>query len=604
MKRKPLVMWGLRALIVLVLLGSVGAVMAFNEEAKQKALSLWRETLVWAGFYPAEEGADSWFWCPMHPEIKRKKANDVCPICNMALVPLEGEPTTLDALVLTPQQVQQAAVVTLPVLRRQLYQEIDTTGRLDYDERVSQHISSWVKGKSRIIKQYVNFVGETVKKGDLLAEIYSPELIRAQEDLLLNLNNPISSSLVEFAKDNLQFQGMTEEQIAKLVKERKAWDAIPIQAPISGTVTKRQVVEGQYVSEGDPLYHLADLSSLWLFADVYEDESPLVHVGQSAEVSLRGRPGEKFDATVAFIDPMVQTDSRTVRVRFNIPNKEEKLKPGMYARVQLKSVVSEMVAVPENAVLWSGKRTVVLVKQGEGTFQPREVRLGQKWLYAEQKPASASPKGNLDFGSEHKRYHEVLAGLKPGEEVVTAGAFLLNAESQFQNILTKMLPPESDSATLEEVLGSELARDVHQLLDDYYGLSKTLVDDQLKPIAGKAKALADAADALAKRAAQAKIPELARDAEKVKSFANELATPGPKDLQEARYHFGRISKSTVQLLANNGGQTIFGKDVFLFRCGMSKVGYENWLWWSSEKLNPYMGQRMLTCGSQLKTLTP
>ncbi len=174
---------------------------------------------------------------------------------------------------------------------------------------------------------------------------------------------------------------------------------------------------------------------------MYEDELPLVQIGQPVAITVRGLPGETVEGKVAFIDPVVQSASRTVRVRIDIKNADGRLKPGMYARAQIRKELPEQLAVPAGAVLWSGQRSVVLVKRGEGTFEPREVKLGQQWLY----PVSKEDQDGrgLEFGSDQRRYHEVLAGLKPGDPVVTSGAFLLNAESQFQSVLTKMLPAQN-----------------------------------------------------------------------------------------------------------------------------------------------------------------
>ncbi len=609
--------------VLLAVLGGSAGVLAVSEELRDRALSAWDSALTWAGLKGHEHEADARYWCPMHPQIKRTRPNEVCPICNMALVPLEegAGGTSPQGLVLTARQVQQAGVVTEPVRRRKLQRQIDTTGRLDYDERLLRTVTSWVKGKSRIDKLHVRFLGDYVEKGKPLAEIYSPELVADQEIFLIDLENRVGGSLLESTKLRLRRWGLTPAQIEELARRRKIWESIPLHAPIGGTVIKPPVREGDWVTEGEPLFHLADLSRLWLYADIYEEELPLVELGQEVTLALRALPRESFQGKVAFIDPMVQRDSRTVRVRIDIDNQrvtdsahlatgaqaaqgspEWKLKPGMYARVQFQARLSEVLAVPASAVLWSGRRRVVIVKESAGLFQPREVRLGQKWLYPSEDELRRRKK--LAFGAGEERYHEVLAGLYPGEEVVTAGAFLLNAESQFQNILTRMLPPESEPASLAEVLGEQLAEHVHKVLGAYYRLSHALADDSLKVVSARALSLAEAAEGLQRQAQQEKNAPLTASARQLAGLARDMAEPGPTDLRQARFGFGRVSRQLVQLLAENGGKALFGKELFLFRCGMSGVGYENWLWFSREKLNPYMGQKMLDCGSELTTLTP
>ena len=418
----------------------------------------------------------------------------------------------------------------------------------------------------------------------------------------VNSHSTFDRHLLESARQKLQYQGLTPSQIDQLHQTEKVLDRIPIYAPISGTVITRHVQQGQYVSEGDWLFRLADLTRLWLIADVFEDELSYVELNQPVQLSVRSFPGEPFKGTVSFIDPVVQPESRTVRVRIDVPNPDKRLKPGMYARARLHRDMPEMVAVPENAVLWSGKRAVVIVQQGEGLFQPREVRIGQRWMLSNGRDDQSH--GHLDFGADYRRFHEVLAGLNPGEQVVTAGAFLLSAESQFQSVLEKMIPPESSSITLEEAIGQPLAEGIRRLLEEYYNLGKALADDRFDLVGARFDALRQAAETLALTADDANVPKLVQAARNIVAHTRPAAQKSLKDPVEARTAFGRVSRETVRLLAENGGQTLFGKDVFLFRCGMAKVGYENWLWWSDEKLNPYMGQKMLSCGTQLKTLEP
>lgn len=595
--------WGM--LLMLAAAAIAVAVILTVPVARSGSIALWQRAVTWAGFGTTAGESGTVYWCPMHPQIKRKNANDVCPICNMALVPLEGGGLEApEELKLTTRQIQQTGISIEPVLRRQLYREIDTTGRIAGDERREAIITSWVRGKSRIEKLYINFTGARVEQGDLMAELYSPDLIVAQQEFLMtdSTSRLPGLNLRLSAAQKLRDQGMTDEQIDRLATTREVLERVPVYAPLSGTVLERSVQQGEYVSEGDVLFQIVNLENVWLLADIYEEELPLVELGQSVVISVASFPGETFEGTVSFIDAVVDPQSRTVQVRIEIPNEDRQLKPGMYARAQLHTALRETLAVPENAVLWSGKRRVSIVRQSEGAFQPREIELGRRWLYARQ--PEYRPGGRIDFGSDVMRYHEVLSGLSPGEEVVTAGAFLLSAESQFQSVLTKMLLPEEQSATLGEAIGEELAQGIRKLLNAYFSLTQSLAADDLEEAHEGFRVLHQAAEELAQRASQQQRPELGVSAGAIAAQAEQAAAEPPADLHEARSRFARISRQTVQLLAENGGQTLFGKDLFLFRCGMSGVGYENWLWWSDEKLNPYMGPKMLTCGSQLDSLQP
>ena len=295
---------------------------------------------------------------------------------------------------------------------------------------------------------------------------------------------------------------------------------------MGGTVMHRFVQEGQYVSEGDMLFHISDLSHLWLFADVYEEELALVSVGQPVTITVRSFAGDEFQGKVAFIDPMVEQGSRTIPVRIDVENPDRRLKPGMYARVQLRKELGEKLAVPANAVLWSGERQVAIVKQGEGTFQPRQIEIDTIWLNVDQ--SGDSPSSHLEFGSGNIRYHKVRAGLRPGEQVVTSGAFLLNAESQFQSVLTKMLPPRMERATLEEAVGAELASHIRKVLDAYYGLSRSLAEDQLKTVPPQAEKLAQSADDLAQKADENHASKLFGQAQRLAELARKLTPEEPK----------------------------------------------------------------------------
>lgn len=593
--------------IVLVVI-AVGVIYAASPLVRGQSLSAWRATLSWAGVDGEAVDAGNVFWCPMHPQIKSKKENAVCPICNMALVELEGGVgETPEHLTLTAQQIQQGGVVTRPVMRRTLSRLIDTTGRVDYDERRLAKITSWVRGKSRIEKLHVSFMGQKVQKGEPLAELYSPDLIVAQKEYLSALKIPsrslpgnVGTNLLKSARIKLRSQGMTDDQIEQLRKRREPLEQIPIEVPLGGTVVKRRVQEGQYVSEGDVLFEIADLETLWLFADVYEDELPLVEVGTPVELSVSNLPGETFSGKVAFIDPMVKPATRTVPVRIDVDNRDGKLLAGMFARVRLRREFPSVLAVPEHAVLWSGQRSVAILKSGEGAFRPVEIRTGKKWLYETSAPRT-TPVG---FGQGSVRFHEVLEGLAPGDEVVTAGAFLLNAESQFQSVLAKMLPPTSARASLEDVLGEPPAARLRGVLDAYFALSGALAEDEIDDAPARFEKLARTAADLKQTASDAGADDLAADAGAFQTLTAELSAQPVKDARDARTRFGRISHELTKLLEDHGGKTLFGEDLYQFECGMAKVGYERWLWWSPEIHNPYMGQKMLKCGKKLDVLEP
>ncbi len=384
------------------------------------------------------------YWCPMHPRVKRDKPG-LCPICNMQLVEMEEDKNKRsDVLILTDRQMQQGGVRTARVNRLSLTHQIDTAGRVDVDERLFKTISNWVPGKNRIEVLHVNFTGEVVQKGDLLVSLYSPELITTQVEylMLLKEDNPIHAPLLKAAELRLKRWGVSEKQIDEIQRKRRPLETIPIYSPMSGTVIERLASEGQYVTEGEIIYKLADLSKVWIYADIYEYELPFVSVGMSVDVSPEGIPGKTIKGRVDFIEPVLQTASRTVQVRIEAENQDDLLKPGMYASVRIHIPSKEMLVVPENAVLFSGRRAMVLLSEGNGLIRPVEVRIGKKWLYSN----GVGKEKEFSFLEKEDRYHEVLSGLKDGQEVLIGGNFLVAAEAQFQGVLKKMLPQENKTS--------------------------------------------------------------------------------------------------------------------------------------------------------------
>jgi Cu(I)/Ag(I) efflux system membrane fusion protein len=383
-----------------------------------------------------EAEKDYYYTCPMHPQIIWDQPGD-CPVCGMSLVKKrkgkEDEVQEEPGLVkVSPRIIQILGVKSVPVKTRKLIKEIRTVGRIEYDERKVKVVSAWIGG--RIERLFVDFTGVYVNKGDPLLSIYSPNLVSTQQEYLLALETlekvkeshilesvESAKSLVKAAKRRLLLWGITEDQIKELEEKREVSTHITIYAPVSGTVIHKGVSEGQYVKEGSYLYKIADLSTLWMFADIYEYEFSGVKVGQKVSITTPAYPGKTFYGTVDFVDPFMDRKTRTIKVRCNIPNLDNKLKPGMYANVVLKTVVGKNVlAVPANAVIHSGKRKVVLIDKGEGRFVPKEVKLGQ----------------------EVEDYYQVLSGLEKGEKVVTSANFLIDSESSLKAAVVKMMEGE------------------------------------------------------------------------------------------------------------------------------------------------------------------
>ncbi len=337
---------------------------------------------------------------------------------------VEVSPGTVN---ISPERQQLIGVKIGTVERRHLEKQIRTTGRVDYDEKrlvtISTKIGGWVE------ELYVDFTGAYVKKGQPLLTIYSPELVSTQEEYLVALRaregfmkSPFpevassGNSLAESARRRLKLWDISEDQIKALEQSGQPQKTLTLHSPYEGFLLERMVYKGMNVMPGMALFKLADLSVVWIYADIYEHELPLIRLGQVAFVKLAYLPAEIFTGKVIYIYPSLDPKSRTAKVRLEFPNPKGRLKPEMYADVNLKIDLGEKLTIPEGAVIDTGVRQVAFIDKGSGYFEPREVKLGVK----------------VD------NYYEVIEGLKPGERVVTSANFLIDSESSFKEAVGGM----------------------------------------------------------------------------------------------------------------------------------------------------------------------
>ena len=367
--------------------------------------------------------------CPMHPTVVSDKRG-TCPICNMDLVEKEvtGSSEGEATVQIDPVTIQNIGVKTMVVKKQPLKRTVRAVGRVDYDETrimdVNSKIAGWVE------ELYVDYTGQWVEKGQPLLALYSPELVAAQEEYLTALDYAErmrdgamrdaaqnAEDLLVAARQRLLYWDISTGQIAELEKTRRVGRAMPILAPRSGIVTHKDVLEGAYIGSGQHLYRIADLSVVWIYADVYEYEMPWVSKGQRAEVSLSYLPGEQFGGKVDYIFPFMNEKTRTVQVRMIFDNADGALKPDMYADVVIRSEVArEGIVIPVQAVIHSGTRRVVVMAHGDGKFEPREIHTGV----------------------ETEDGYEVMHGLNPGEQIVTSAQFLIDSESNLKAALAGM----------------------------------------------------------------------------------------------------------------------------------------------------------------------
>ena len=328
-----------------------------------------------------------------------------------------------------PVTVQNMNVRTAPVEVRNVVREIRTVGYLEYDQQ--KMVSVTTKYSGFVEKVYVNYKGQPVSRGEPLFEIYSPELVQTARELLSAIAfaermadapedaRRRAESLVEAARQRLSYWDISAEQVARIEETGKVDRTLTVTAPASGVVMMRMAgLEGRAVEPGIELFHIADLSSLWLSVEVFEDQLAWVREGSEADVTLSYFPGEHFTGRVRYIEPEVSDETRTVSLMLEVPNRDRKLRSGMYATVVFRPPAAEAaVAVPSQAVLRTGERSVVIVALGDGRFAPREVTLG------------AAGEG----------YVQVLRGLSPGERIVTSSQFLIDSESNLKAAVQKMV---------------------------------------------------------------------------------------------------------------------------------------------------------------------
>jgi membrane fusion protein, copper/silver efflux system len=366
----------------------------------------------------------------------------------MELVPVyEGEASAgpPGTVKIDPVTVQNIGVKTVVVRRKRLSREIRTVGRVAYNEermrQISLKIGGWVE------RQHVNFTGQEVNKGEPLLEIYSPDLVSTQEEYLLAMrykdrlkDSPDtgvvegSDALLKSAEARLRYWEITDAQIKSLRERGAITRTMVLHAPFRGIITARDILEGGYAQPGQTLYHIADISTVWVYADIYEYEAPWLKQGQEAEMTLSYDPGVTYRGRITYVYPYVKNTTRTLQVRLEFRNsKDFKLKPDMWVNVTIKSAVArEGLAVPVQSVIRTGTKDIALVALDGGRFEPRELRLGSQ------------------AGDEF----QVLDGLKEGERVVTSAQFLINSESNLQSALNKMLEPKKESGAAAPVTPS------------------------------------------------------------------------------------------------------------------------------------------------------
>lgn len=523
----------------------------------------------------AAEGEEGTIWtCAMHPQIRQDKPGQ-CPICGMDLTPLGQTKTDTVADNAYTYQMTAAAAALANVQTTKVTsgngsaREIVLTGKIEADERRIYEIPAHFHG--RLEKLMINFTGEYVSKGEVLASVYSPDLITAQQELFETLpykeSNP---AMYRAARNKLKNWKIGDAEIDEIEQSGEVKNELLIRSHQAGVVRKRNVAVGDHVNMGDILFEVVDLSHLWVMFDAYEQHLSWIEVGDQVSFTVASLPGEAFDAKVNFIDPFIDPQTRVAKVRAEVSNSSRKLKPEMFVRGTVRAETASSqgkgLLVPESAVLWTGKRSLVYVKRPDveqPVFEYREVELG-------------SLAGD---------YFVVEKGLEAGEEVVTNGTFSIDAAAQLSG-KTSMMNPEGGAAP--SMPGMKM--------DDESG-SSDASREQPEPTMGAYMEVKDAlvADdpAAARKAANKALKNLPDKLGKPAETAlNGIAQTG--QIEEQRTFFTSLSEHLYKLIKNNntGSRTLYWN--FCPMASDNRGAY--WLSYEKNIRNPYMGQKMLTCG--------
>ncbi|MFA4985638.1 MAG: efflux RND transporter periplasmic adaptor subunit [Candidatus Brocadiia bacterium] len=599
------------------------------------------------------EGETIWT-CAMHPQIRQNKPGR-CPICGMELIQLRassGKELPLRQVQLTDSDIMAARVETTAVEQRFVPIEVKLFGKVSFDETRVAKISAWIPG--RIDRLFVDYTGITVHKGDHLVSIYSPDLLAAQAELLsakkslaeleksdVQIIRETAVTMIEAARTKLRRWGLSDEQVKQIEDSGVTTDHLTIFSPITGIVIDKMAFEGAYVETGMPIYTVADMSVVWAKLDAYESDLGWLRYGQQVEFTADAYPGETFSGRISFIAPVLDPETRTVKVRVNVSNADGRLKPDMFVRAMVMSRVSESgkvmdpslagkwispmhpevikdgpgfcdicgmplvsaeslgyvsadaigevppLVIPVSAALITGKRAVVYVEVGgkHGLYEGREVILG--------------PRAGDFF--------IVLSGLVKGEMVVTRGNFeidsvlQLNAKPSMMNVPPDSTPTPAPTATNKRIAApAEFLAALDGVLAEYFALTEAFASDDF---AGAGTAAGNLSAALSKVSMDGldgtAMPKWMSAADQLAKLT--AAVSSAKEIEEARGNLALLSDVLAPVIGSFGGGGKYA--VYRMHCPMAFNNRgADWLAKDLTVRNPYFGAAMLSCGDKVEDL--
>ena len=520
--------------------------------------------------------------CSMHPQIRQDKPGN-CPLCGMALTPVNDQKSDVfeeEIIQMSPSELKMANVQTIKVIKKPVEKTIRLSGEITINEEEMYNQTSHISG--RIERLLVNTTGDKITKGQTIAYIYSPELVAAQEELLESeKTKQTNPQWYKAAKRKLKNWKLSEKQIQEILINNKTIDHFPILSDISGTVINKKVIEGEHVMQGFVLFEVADLSKIWALLDAYESDLMWLQKGDRVNIESTLNAHWTAKGTISFIDPVINKNTRTAKVRVVVNNQNNIWKPGMWVIGQAQSTdqSKEKLLIPKSAVMWTGEQSAVYVKNGESTFRFRAITVG----------------ASLD--------HEYVVekGLQEGEEIVHQGTFSVDAAAQLSGMTSMMniteTPQQKETHHQKEPSQQKEKDHSTKFLTTYLNLKNALVKEQLQEALHAIHQLKQLLPQLKTSFDHKKIPLKYEKIQQILDSKQEIT-----DIKEVRQLFVSLSDQMINIAKTN---FFSNTPLFIQYCPMAK--HENGVgahWISQEKIiaNPYFGNAMLRCGTIVEKL--
>ena len=531
------------------------------------------------------ESADQMWTCSMHPQIMQPEAGD-CPICGMDLIPAEAgaEGLAANEIKMTENAMALANIQTTIVGNAEASDDdgmISLSGKIAANEENNTVQASYFKG--RIERLNVNYEGQQVNRGQLLATIYAPDLVAAQQELITAASLKESQpALYKAVRNKLKNWKLSDTQINAIEESGTVRENFPIYATVSGTVSEVMAAQGDYVNQGQPIVKLSNLNSVWAESDAYENQIAQFNIGQKINITTNAYPNKEFEGTISFIDPILNNATRTVTVRATLQNRDNLFKPGMFVTGKVKGATQTMentLTVPASAVLWTGERSLVYVKTNpnEPVFEMREVTLGNR----------------------SGETYQVSSGLNNGDEIVTNGTFTVDAAAQLQGkksmMNQQMMQDESAMmGDMEMSFSNAFSSDFNKALPSYLKMKDALVASDASQVSAFAKATSEKLKAISTDdLGTMEKQHLTKSIEMLDAVANN------DNLENQRAHFVILNENIVPIAMSIENSTNY----YIQKCPMANNNKGAvWLSMEEEIRNPYYGDAMLTCGSVIDSL--